>query len=232
MEVFFVALFGLVLGSFIGALTWRIPRGINFLKGRSFCDNCKKSLPWFVNLPLFPYIFLKGKSKCCSKKISLRYPLIELISMVAIIFFYLSTAGFYLFLVKYLFFLLTLTIFVIDLENQYIPDELCWLILLVLLYFLPPPPYEHLFSGFLVSLFLLFIHLATKGRGMGLGDVKLVIGLGGFFSLYKALVFISTSFLTGGIVASILLLLGRAKLKQKIAFGPFLIIGFWIAFLI
>ena len=67
---------------------------------------------------------------------------------------------------------------------------------------------------------------------MGLGDVKLAIPLGLWLGLEKGLNWIMTSFILGGIVAYILLLLGKAKMKTKIAFGPFLIIGFWIILLL
>ena len=181
---------------------------------------------------------MKGRSICCSKKISLRYPLIELMSMVGAVYFFsafpISSAFVYYFL-----FLISLTIFVIDLEHQIIPDELSWsfLVLVLILFIIfnfysNLNIYANLFAGFLYAFFLLFIHLVTKGRGMGLGDVKLALGMGTLLGLYKGMIWIFASFLTGGVVASILLLTGRAKLKQKIAFGPFLIIGFWIALLL
>lgn len=232
MEFFFIALFGLVTGSFVGALTWRLPRDLKFTTGRSFCDNCKKPLPWFVNVPIFSYIFLAGRSYCCKKRISIRYPLIETSSLIGALFLFARFPNPFLFILYYLLFLVTLAVLVIDLENQYIPDELSWIIMGLSLFALPHPPYANLLGGFFSALFLLLIYLFTKGKGMGLGDVKLVLGLGFFFGLYKASTFMLSSFITGGLVAFVLLLLKKAKLKQKIAFGPFLIIGFWIALLI
>lgn len=228
MEIFFIVLFGLVTGSFLGAVTWRIPRGKGFVKGRSVCDNCKSDLPWFVNIPVFSYIFLRGRSYCCNKKISIRYPLIEISSLMGFIALYLKFGINFNFFVYATLFLLTLAVFIIDFEHQYIPDEISFLILILSVLILPHPPFENLLAGFLSSLFLLLIYLITKGKGMGLGDVKLALGLGIILGLYKSLIWMSASFLTGGLIASILLLLGKAGLKQKIAFGPFLIIGFWI----
>ena len=233
MDGWIVVLMGLVLGSFVSALTYRLPRGISNSKGRSSCDTCKKSLPWYVNIPVFSYLFLGGKSACCSRKISIRYPLIELTSMFGALYFF-DVFSILLAFVYYLLFLITLTIFVIDIEHQIIPDELSWLVLVLV--FLSPfsiynTPYANLFAGFLYSFSLLSIHLITRGRGMGLGDVKLALGMGMWLGLHKGLIWLFASFLTGGVIAFILLLTGRAKLKQKIAFGPFLIIGFWIAML-
>ncbi|MBU0569802.1 prepilin peptidase, partial [Patescibacteria group bacterium] len=212
LELVFLGLFALVIGSFVGALTYRIPKGVGFLKGRSFCDKCKKSLPWYTNIPIFSYIFLKGKSLCCGKKISPRYPLIELTSFLGAVFLYFLFPVFSLFIIYYSLFIVLLAILVIDLEHQFIPDELSWLVLF--LFFLSPIYnilYLNLFAGFLFSLFLLLIHLITRGRGMGLGDVKLAIALGTWLGLRSGLMWLSSSFIIGGIVALILLLLKRAR---------------------
>lgn len=220
-----LAIFGLVLGSFVGAVTYRIPRGLKFVKGRSFCDNCNKSLKWFDNIPALSYLFLFGKSSCCGKKISIRYLLIEILTSVGFVSIYLLTGNIFYVLL----FLLLVTIFVIDLENQIIPDELSWLVLLGgVLYFFS---FEKIFVGFLLSFLILFIYLITKGRGMGLGDVKLILGLGVWLGLVNGFNFLFISFLTGGLFALILLISGKAKLKTKIAFGPFLIIGFLVTLL-
>ena len=128
-------------------------------------------------------------------------------------------------------FFLTLCIFITDLEHQIIPDELTWIILLLGLIANSQSPMTVLFSAFFLSLLLLFLHLITKGRGMGLGDVKLAVALGLWLGLEKGLIWLILSFIIGGIVASILLLLKKAKLKTKIAFGPFLIIAFWLILL-
>lgn len=217
-----LTIIGLVIGSFIGAVSYRMPRKMGFIKGRSFCDNCKKSLKWFDNIPAFSYLLLGGKSSCCREKISIRYPLIEITSGIGVFIIYFLTQNIFFVL---LFFVLLL-ILVIDLENQIIPDELSFLVLLGgVLY---SPTFENIYSGFFFSFLILLIYLLTKGRGMGLGDVKLTIGLGVWLGMSKGLTFLLLSFLTGGIIASILLLTGKAKMKTKIAFGPFLIIGFLI----
>ncbi|MDP3918249.1 MAG: prepilin peptidase [Candidatus Woesebacteria bacterium] len=224
MYVYLSSIFilGLIIGSFISALTYRIPKNIGFVKSRSFCDSCKTKLNWYDNIPLFSYLYYLGKSRCCNKKISIRYPLIELASALGIIL--LSP-------IYYVLYLLCLSIFVIDIEHQIIPDELSWLVLLLALFTVHGSLFTSLFSGFFFSLLLLTLYLVTKGRGMGLGDVKLAIPLGLLLGLERGIYWLMTSFIIGGIVASILLLLKRANLKTKIAFGPFLIFAFWIVLL-
>ncbi len=204
---------------------------MDFIKGRSFCDVCKVKLLWYDNIPLLSYILYGGKSRCCNQKISIRYPLIELATAIGFSFlFYFSFSPIY-----YILYTITLIILVIDLEHQFIPDELVWLTMLYALCYMPYAPYgleltpySYLFSGFVFSLFLLALYFVTKGRGMGLGDVKLVIPLGMLVGLNKLIYFVSLSFIIGGIVSAIMLILKRAKLKTKIAFGPFIIIAFWL----
>ena len=227
MTYVLLVLLGLVIGSFVSAITYRIPKELGFVKGRSFCDSCKKELRWFDNIPLFSFLFYLGKSRCCGKKISIRYPLIEIASLIGVVAIWLLSSNI-IFIVLYL---LTLTILVIDLEHQIIPDELSLIIFLLFLVTSNIPLFPSLFISFLCAFLLLLIHLITRGRGMGLGDVKLAIALGAWLGFEKGLTWLMMSFILGGIVASFLLILRKAKFKSKIAFGPFLIIAFWIMFL-
>lgn len=231
MESYFMltllVLFSLVIGSFISVVSYRLPRGLGFIKGRSFCDNCQKELLWYDNIPLFSYLFYHGRSRCCGKPISLRYPLIELASVFGMLIVYFVFGLNYL-IAYYFLYCLCLLVLIIDLEFQIIPDLVSWLIIGLAIIFSPYPIFSVLFSAFLCALLLEFLHLVTLGRGMGMGDVKLAIGLGMWLPLVWGMKWLMVSFVLGGIVASILLVLKKANLKTKIAFGPFLIIGFWI----
>lgn len=211
-------IFGLIFGSFITALSFRYPRNISNVYGRSFCDNCKHELSWFENIPLFSYILLKGKCKNCKNVISIRYPLIELATGLA---FYVI--GFNI--LNLILFILLFTIVVIDIEHQIIPDSFTFILILMILLFSKNIGFENLFSGFLASLFLLLIHIFTKGKGMGLGDVKFAIFGGIFVGLAFLPVWFFIAFLTGGFVGTILILSKKAKFKDKIAFGPFLVLA-------
>ena len=122
VELTLLTLLGLVIGSFVSLITYRIPRGLGFISGRSFCDLCKEKLAWYDNIPLVSFLRYRGKSRCCSKKISIRYPLIELATAIGFVFLYPN-------FVLILLFLLTFSILIIDVEHQIIPDELSWLVL-------------------------------------------------------------------------------------------------------
>ncbi len=224
---FLLFILGLITGSFLAALSYRLPRNISIKKGRSFCPSCKIQINWRDNVPLVSYLLLRGKCRHCKNKISWRYSAIELTT--AIVFVLVGLNSFMLFISC-----LLILIFVIDFEHQMIPDELVFIGLGVsLIYLLGSVSfYSNLLAGFLAALFLLLIHALTLGRGMGLGDVKLALFLGVLLGIHNLIYFYFASFLTGGVVAFILILVGKAKLKQKIAFGPFLIIGFSIVWMI
>lgn len=230
MEIVYLALLivlGLVVGSFIGALSYRLPRGIGISSGRSLCDACGKKVSWYDNVPLFSFLVLRGKCRDCVKEISLRYPAIELSTALVFVLLGLDFP-------KLLVASLLIVIFVVDLEQQIIPDSLVFLLLVVSLaihlFAYSPNLFLNLFSGLAASIFFLFLYFITKGRGMGLGDVKLAIPLGVFLG-QKTLDWLFLTFIIGGIVALFLILLGKAHLKQKIAFAPFMIIGFLVIML-
>jgi len=237
-------LMGLIFGSFVGALSWRIPKGISIAKGRSICPNCKHQIAWYDNIPVLSYIILGGRCRNCKKRISIRYPLIELTSGLGffLIYYFFTLKGVTLQGVDSIFqlvltlalFVILLAIFVIDWEHQIIPDSLVFsgffVVMLYLAIFSPQSIIPSLFSGFIAATFLLLIHLLTRGRGMGLGDVKFAI-LGGMAVGLRLLpVWLFLSFLTGAFAGCILILSGKAKMKTKIAFGPFLVIGLVLAY--
>lgn len=237
-----IVFFGLIIGSFIGAYTYRWPRGISINKGRSFCDNCGKKIHWYENIPLLSYLLLGGKCRNCGKKISLRYPLIELstaLIFVAVYYFKNVTlqglppqGGWTLLYLLAVAAVLT-AIFIIDLEHKLISDEATFFIFtisfLVLLLSSDGNFYRIFFCSFLASSFFLFLNFITKGRGMGLGDVKLVLALGLVFADWKLLiVWLFLSFIIGAVVGVFLIAIGKAKWGRQIPFGPFLIGSFFI----
>lgn len=249
VNTLFVLILGLVTGSFLGALTYRFPKGISIKKGRSFCPNCKTAIKWFDNIPLFSYLCLGGKCRNCHKNISLRYPVIEAVSGFLFVFVYtyacrigafselscLYQANFGLLYFPFiiLIFSFLLAIFVIDLEHQIIPDRLIYFLLLfisfALLMFPGTVPFQHLASGFGASLFLLIIFLVTREKGMGLGDVKFALFAGTFLGWPQTIVWLFLSFLIGAVVGVFLILIKKASFGKHIPFGPFLVVSFFIA---
>jgi len=252
MIVFYILIiiFGLIVGSFISALTYRLPRGISITFGRSFCPHCKKKISWYDNIPLLSFLLLKGKCRNCKKLISKRYPLIEITTaLIFILLFFLvnncpSLAQqdiicdlpiiFAKWTLPYLLLISVslISIFIIDFEERIIPDGLVFFNFALTLFVLILSSKESLFiniwTAFAASLFFLILHLITAGRGMGLGDVKLALFGGLFFGWPHTLIWLYLSVLIGALVGIILIFMKKAKFGKQIAFGPFLVISFFI----
>lgn len=236
----FLTLLGLVVGSFVGMLTYRLPRRLSIC-GHSFCDKCKKNIPWYQNIPIFYYLLSWGRCGACGKRIHWRYPVIEVVTaavFVATGYLWLppQAGNLNLGVLSLPFFILLTTCYIsliiIDLEFQILPDEillgLAFLLLLYLLLSPSPMFFVNILSGFSVFVFFLLLHILTRGRGMGFGDVKMVFLLGGLLGFPGIFVWLFLSFLTGAAIGIILLLLGRAKLGRPIPFGPFLLACAWV----
>lgn len=244
--ILLVLFFGLVIGSFISAWSYRLPREISISKGRSVCPHCGEVIYWYDNIPLFSFLMLKGVCRACKNPISKRYPIIEASTGITFVAVYLAQpllASLFPF-VDYLLLLplslsiagLLLTIFVVDVEEQIIPDTAVFLMIILvlgtLLFSANNDFWIRLATGFLMSWLLLSLNLVTKGRGMGLGDVKLVIPLGMILGFPTSISFMFFSFAVGALYGVILIALSLKNLKSKVAFGPFLIIGFVLALLV
>jgi leader peptidase (prepilin peptidase)/N-methyltransferase len=246
---------GLAVGSFLSAFTYRWPKSISILRGRSNCPKCKKKIVWYDNIPLLSFILLKGRCRRCSKKISFRYPLIELttaLSFSGIFYFsnHCPTAfkgtslqgnvvchwqdllGPWVLPIFLLITSILIAVFVIDLENQLIPDELVFLALVVtfmsLLLSSSDKFYIFLLSGFSASSFLLLINLLTLGRGMGLGDVKFALFVGIFLGWPQTVSWMFLSFIIGAFIGIVLIITKKTKFGKPIPFGPFLVASFFI----
>lgn len=248
---------GLLTGSFLSAFTYRLPRKMGFVKGRSFCDSCRKHIKWYDNIPLLSYILLRGKCRFCKKKISIRYPLLEA-SCAAIfiaiwfvlnyhdkfiysedfiqgsVVYWQSLLGNFVLPFSIIIISILISVFIIDLEEKIIPDSLVFfgsLIVGIALLLSQSNLYVQILSGFVSSLFFLLIHFATKGKGMGLGDVKLAFLGGLLLGPIQSMVFIFFAFLTGAIIGLILIFEGKSKFGKQIAFGPFMVVGMLAAYL-
>jgi prepilin signal peptidase PulO-like enzyme (type II secretory pathway) len=233
LQFIFIFALGTVFGSFVSALTWRYPRDISTMHGRSLCPKCRDQIRWFDNIPLLSFLFLRGKCRNCKRNISLRYPLIELatgLGFVAILYFATTVQDTVIFTIL---FLILEAIFIIDLEHQIIPDSFVFTgIVIALMYFFIKGtfPISNFLVGLTASVFLLLIHLITKGRGMGLGDVKFAV-FGGFLVGSRLfLIWLFLAFLTGAVTGIILILGKKAGMKSHIAFGPFLVAAIPLTF--
>ncbi|MBU2545230.1 prepilin peptidase [Patescibacteria group bacterium] len=231
-----VFIFGLFIGSFLNCVVYRIESKKSFLKGRSFCPHCKHTLSWLDLIPIFSYLFLEGRCRYCSKKISVQYPLVELLTgaLFSLILwnFGLSLAfGFWVLVSS-----LLIILFIYDLKHFIIPDRVIYpAILLTLVFriwnFVGNWELGIGYFGATIGAagFFLTIFLISRGKWLGFGDVKLAILIGLLLGFPNILVSLFSAFLIGAIIGVGLIFLKKKTLKSEVPFGPFLILGIYIA---
>lgn len=242
MDFLILFLLGICVGSFLNVVIYRLRNNDSAMRGRSYCDHCKKPISWLDNIPLFSYLVLGGKSRCCHKTILIDYPLVELLSGLQFVWvywllkvnfnFFGQLEGFYSFglLIYWLIlFAGSLTIAVFDFKYMLIPDKVLWVMAVAAGgRLLVTHQWEYLLIGLLSGLFLWSLKTISKGK-MGDGDIYLGVVMGLVLGWPQILVAFFLAFLTGASAGVILILLSKKKLKDKIAFGPFLLLGMLIA---
>jgi len=241
--IILIGFIGLAVGSFVNVLIDRLPEGENVLIGRSHCDFCKKTLRWYELIPLFSFLIQRGRCLRCHKKLSIQYPIIELVAAIGFLILYslfpsppAGGEGSFILLFSYwIIYLSLLVIFVADLKTFIIPDSMVVLGLIgVMLRNFFTINHQlftinYLLSALGASLFFLGLWYITKKKGMGLGDVKLAFLLGLLLGFPQIIVALYVAFLTGALVGVILILRGKKSLKSHVPFGPFLILGYVVS---
>jgi leader peptidase (prepilin peptidase)/N-methyltransferase len=228
IEAILAFVFGLLIGSFLNVCIHRWPRGRSVIRPRSHCVRCRKMIAWYDNIPLVSYIVLGGRCRYCKRKISIRYPLVELLT--GLLFFYLVlTQGANLAAVKIcVFAAIMVALTFSDLEKRILPDELTLggaVIGFAFAFFVPVPDFtgqavlwmvgvtvegwkksiaEAAMGALLPAIFLYgggWLYEKVRHReGLGLGDVKLIIMVGAFLGLRGALLTLILGSVSGSIL--------------------------------
>jgi len=253
-----VFVFGLIVGSFLNCVIYRLKTGGSFLKGRSFCPYCKHELSWQDLIPIFSFLILKGECRYCGEKISIQYPAVETATgLLFLLIFNPSTKDFLLcsaehsrslecfgfqFLTPLYYFIIScflIIVFVYDLKHFIIPDRVIYLAIIITflynifhsLFIIHNSKFliQSLSSAFGAALFFLLIVLVSRGRWMGVGDIKLAFLMGLFLGWPNILVALFLAFFIGAVIGIILMVLKKKNLKSEIPFGPFLVTGTFLA---
>lgn len=226
MDILYLILFfiyGIVFGSFFNVVGLRVPKKESIVTPPSHCTTCDRNLTTLDLIPVFSYVFLKGKCRGCHSKISPVYPFMELITGVLFaLSYYLLGFGWEL-VVAIVFMSLLVIITVSDIAYMLIPNKvlLPFAVLLFILRFVSPlTPWWDSVVGAAIGFGVLFlIALVSKG-GMGMGDVKLFFVIGLVLGTMQTLLTLFLAALIGSIIGSILLKrTGRGR-KTPIPFGP------------
>ena len=229
----FIFLIGLCIGSFLNVCIYRLPESKSIVHPRSMCPNCDTRIPFYDNIPLFSYLWLKGQCRRCKVKISMRYPMVELLGGLVALGTYLRFGLTIETLIYYVFIAALLVVTFIDLDHRIIPDVITLPgipICFAASFALPDITYKDALLGILIgggSLFLVawVYSILTKKEGMGGGDIKLLAMMGAIVGWQGVLFTIFVASLVGTLAGFAVMLQSRKGMKLAVPFGPFLSIG-------
>ena len=219
---------GFCIGSFLNVVIARLPEGKNIVFPRSACPRCGHLIVWYDNIPIVSWLVLRGRCRSCGGPISWRYPVVEALSAglfaLALLRFGVGPA----LIVGLLFLSALLVITAIDLDHQIIPDEIT--VPGIAVGFLANlvtggVPWLDSLLGIVVGGGVFFVIILLSRGGMGGGDMKLGAMMGAFLGWRLGILAVFLGVLSGGLVAVILLALGRKGRKDAVPFGPFLALG-------
>lgn len=233
LEIFFILIFGLCVGSFLNVVIWRVYKGIT-LFGRSVCQTCGKIIVWYDNIPVISFFVLRGQCRKCKKGISWQYPLVEMSAGILFILAYIHSAGrfsnfssegLFTFLRDIVFISFLIVIFVQDLKWYVILDTITLPLGVLALFFNIALGYDWkgvVLGGIIGGGFFLTQFLISRGRWIGGGDIRLGAVMGLMLGWKLVLAALLAAYIAGAIVAVILLALGKKQWSSRIPFGTFL----------
>jgi leader peptidase (prepilin peptidase) / N-methyltransferase len=231
----FAGILGLVFGSFLNVVIYRLPKGESLMHPPSACGSCGTPIRYRDNIPIISYVLLKGRCHACRAPISIRYPIVESLTAAA----WIAAVARFGVSEEALFVALCACVFIalagIDLDVKRLPNAIVYPAIIAAVVWIGVVAFIDGSSDLAVrslvcgsAAFALLFVLAFVSGGMGMGDVKLAAFIGlvtGRFAWEVTVLAVFGAFLIGGVVAVALLLLGRAGRKSAIPFGPSLAAG-------
>jgi leader peptidase (prepilin peptidase)/N-methyltransferase len=251
IESVLALVFGLLIGSFLNVCIHRWPRGRSVVRPRSHCVRCRKTIPWYDNIPVVSYLVLRGRCRYCGRHISARYPTVELATGLAFFWFVWRLGPTAAAAKMCVLSAILIALVFSDLEKRILPDELTLGGTLVGLAFAAFVPLKdesanglfYLFGlsltgrplwlatavvGALVPAIFLWgggwLYLKVRGReGLGLGDVKLMVMVGAFLGLQMALATLLWGSIAGSVISVLYIWLAKKDASSyQLPFGTFL----------
>ncbi len=238
MEEIILIIFGLVVGSFLNVVIYRVPLGKNIIKPRSHCPSCDALIKFYDNIPVVSYILLRGKCRHCQARISPVYPLVEAFTGFSFWLTYVhfglqplyTTAGI-------LFICLLLPLALIDLKHMILPLEITiggTVVFLIYSFFNPViSPLEAFGTAMgaaLVFAAMYYFYLKVKNiEGLGQGDIWMMMLLGSFLGLNKLVIAVLLASFSGLLVGMFFIIFKKKNLKLALPFGTFLSLGSYIS---
>jgi prepilin signal peptidase PulO-like enzyme (type II secretory pathway) len=253
MDPYFLLLafiLGTIIGSFLNVVAYRYNTGMG-LGGRSKCMTCARTLTWVELVPLASFMAQKGTCRKCKSKISWQYPLVEFLAGVLFVLIFmkfpsLTFAAGLMTLIQLVMASLLIVIVVYDIKHKVIPNALVYAFAVIsfLSIFLNStapftnplfhlPALGDLLAGPLLALPFALLWLVSRGRWMGLGDAKIMLGIGWVHGLNAGLSAIFLAFWIGAAVSVIWVLIAyhRIEGRREIPFAPYLVLGMYLVLL-
>ena len=227
-----IALFGLIIGSFLNVCIHRLPRKQSLMHPPSTCPRCGRRLRWRDNVPVVSWLLLRGRCAQCAEPISVQYPIVELVTaglfaLVAAITTDPVVLGSYLVLSAAL-----VVLFAIDLEHQILPNviTLPGIVIGFLFSFVTPVGWLDSLMGILLGAGILYAIAAAyyavrKEEGLGMGDVKMLAMIGAFLGWKAVLITLVLASFSGSVIGLIMIGTSRGSMKYALPFGTFLALG-------
>ena len=231
-------LFGLITGSFLNVVIYRLPRGRSVVWPASACGGCGRELRWFENVPIVSWVVLGAKCARCKSPISVQYPLVEATTAVLFVLVTWLTPVGPLLAARLIFVCGLVVLFGIDLEHQILPNSITLPGIVAGLIFslAGPPGLRDAIIGVLLGGGVLYAiaagyYLWRREEGLGMGDVKMLAMIGAFLGWQAVLLTLVLASLSGAVIGVAMMALQRGTMKYALPFGTFLALGALVAML-
>jgi leader peptidase (prepilin peptidase)/N-methyltransferase len=223
------ALFGLMVGSFLNVCIYRLPLRESIVFPASHCTNCNKAIQWYQNLPVISWLLLRGRCANCGDRISIMYPMVELLTGYVFLLHYQWIGATPLLIPRLIFACGLIVLAFIDLRHRILPNAITLggTVLGFLFSLFLPPGWLASLIGILIGGGVLFaigeIYLRLRGiEGMGMGDVKMLAMIGAFLGWKAVIVTMVLSSMSGALVGFLLLVTQKGTMRYQLPFGTFL----------
>ena len=241
MTLLFVALFGLVIGSFLNVVIHRLPRDLSLVHPPSSCPGCGARIRPYDNIPVLSYIVLRGKCRACGHRISPQYPAVEALTAAGFVLVYLHggrAVGLEL-VAGCVFTSALIALGFIDFHHQVLPDAITLpglVLALVYAFFRDDLGIGGALLGAVAGAgFLLLVYgvyyIVRKKEGLGLGDVTMMLMVGAYLGLWRTLLVLILASFTGALVGVYVILRKGKDFQFALPFGTFLAPAAFVAML-
>lgn len=237
--IILIVVFGLVWGSFLNVVIYRLPRGLSLIRPPSSCPQCGKQIKFYENIPVISYLVLRGKCGSCEAKISPVYPLVETLTPLCFLLVFMQHSFDPHFFASCLFATALIVLGFIDYYHQILPDQITLpgfgLALLYATFRDDLSLPQALLGGGVGAGFLLLVYgvyyLWRKKEGLGLGDVTMMLMVGAFLGWRQTLLTLILASIGGAFVGIFFILFKKKDLQHALPFGTFLAPAAFVAFL-